>query len=278
MSEKRSNEEIRQAVRKQYGEAITSTSGCCGSGNLKLTENATSEMTKLAGYNQSELSNVAGEVTSFGCGNPIAFMELQPGEVVLDLGSGAGLDLILASRKVGPNGKVIGLDMTPEMIETSRRNLAAAGVTNAEVRQGEMEQMPLRDEEVDWIMSNCVINLSPEKDKVFAEAFRVLKPGGRILVSDIVASDLPEAIRNDLLSWVGCIAGAIGEEEYVQLVKDAGFEDVRIVDRLDYTSESLKTLAGDASGCGCGSSLPEKLISQNAGRIASVRLHARKPR
>ncbi len=273
MSKDRSSDEIREAVRKQYGEAITKSTGCCVGGLTGMNI----EALKTAGYDQSQLSGLSGEVTSFGCGNPIAFMELKPGETVLDLGSGAGLDLILASKRVGPTGKVIGLDMTPEMIEECRRNLRKAGVFNAEVRQGQMEQMPVANEEVDWIMSNCVINLSPEKERVFAEAFRVLKPGGRILVSDIVAHDLSEEIRNDMLSWVGCIAGAIDEEEYIRIVRATGFEDVKVVDRFTYGPDSIKALAGDSCGCGCGSAVTDEMLEANASQIASIRLHARKP-
>jgi SAM-dependent methyltransferase len=173
---------------------------------------------------------------------------------------------------------VIGLDMTPRMIEVCRKNLAAAGVTNGEVRQGEMEKMPVDDNEVDWIISNCVINLSPEKVRVFAEAFRVLKPGGGMMISDIVTIDLPEEYRDDIIAWVGCIAGAVEESDYIRLVREAGFVDVEIIDRIVYTSEALTTLVGE--GCCGGESAPppdQSRVDKYAGHVASVKLRARKP-
>ena len=271
MPEKKSHEEIRAAVKQRYGQAITTSSGCCGPKDA-------GQFAQLAGYGKTELSGLPNAVTSFGCGNPVAYMHVKVGETVLDPGSGAGLDMILAAKKVGPGGKVIGLDMTPEMIEVCRRNLKQAGLANAEVRQGEMEQMPVANGEVDWIMSNCVINLSPEKERVFAEAFRVLKPGGQILVSDIVTHDLPDAIRNDMLAWVGCIGGAVEEQDYLRMVREAGFEEVRIVHKLEYTPESLRTLASDPCGCTSGSTIiPDEAIEQFAGRVASIKLYARKP-
>jgi SAM-dependent methyltransferase len=169
---------------------------------------------------------------SLGCGNPLAIAELQPGEVVLDLGSGGGIDCFLAARKVGPEGRVIGLDMTPDMIKLARRNAKKIGATNVDFRFGEMEEMPLPDESVDAIISNCVINLSPDKDAVFREAYRVLRPGGRMSVSDIVVDgDLPQIIRNQLDAWAGCIAGALDEAVYLDKIRAAGFEGVEVVSR-----------------------------------------------
>jgi len=210
MTSKRSSNEIRQAVREHYGTAINQKTSCCGTSS-DFDPEAAKRFVQLAGYSDDQVKDMPENVTSFGCGNPVNFIDVKQGDVVLDLGSGAGLDLILAAGKVGPRGKIIGLDMTPEMIETCKSNLRKAGVHNAEVLQGEMENMPISDSTVDCIISNCVINLSPEKNEVFAEAFRVLRPGGRMLVSDIVTLNLPEKYRDDITAWVGCIAGAVDE-------------------------------------------------------------------
>jgi SAM-dependent methyltransferase len=172
---------------------------------------------------------------SLGCGNPTAIAGLEPGEVVLDLGSGGGIDCFLAAKQVGPEGKVIGLDMTTDMIRLARRNAKKVGATNVDFRYGEMEEMPLPDESVDVIISNCVINLSPDKDAVFGEAYRVLRPGGRMSVSDIVVNGkLPQSIRDRLDAWAGCVAGALEESDYLAKIRAAGFEKVEVLSR-DYT-------------------------------------------
>jgi len=279
VTDKRSPEEIRKAVREHYGTAITKgTGGCCGPQPQALDPAAARRYEELAGYRAGETEGLPDGVTSFGCGNPVNFAEIKPGQTVLDLGSGAGLDLILAAKRVGPAGRVIGLDMTPEMIATCRRNLAAAGIANAEVVPGEMEHMPLPDASVDWIISNCVINLSPDKEKVFAEAFRVLRPGGRVLIADIVTNSLPEEYRDDLSAWVGCLAGAPEEDEYLQLIRAAGFEDVRVIDKMTYDEASLGTLANDACGCGASDrAIDRGVIARFAGKVASARISARKP-
>lgn len=278
MTVKRSPEEIKAAVREHYGKAITSKSGCCGPKVQNLEAESASAFVQLAGYKSDELQGLPESVTTFGCGNPVALAEIAEGQTVLDLGSGAGLDLILASKKVGPTGRVIGLDMTPEMIETCRRNLDRAGVTNADVRFGEMEAMPVADSEVDWIISNCVINLSPDKEKVFAEGFRVLKPGGRMLVSDIVTVGLPDEYRDDMAAWAGCIAGAVEEYDYIGLAHNAGFVEVEIVDRMVYDDSSIGALSSDSCGCGSSDSGPgESWAGKFANRVASVKLSARKP-
>jgi arsenite methyltransferase len=283
MTNKRSENDIKSAVRKHYGAAISQGSGsCCGP---NIGTQAGGRYAQLAGYTPEELATLPESVTTFGCGNPTTFASMRPGEVVLDLGSGAGLDLILASRKVGATGKVIGLDMTPEMVQAAYVNLTKAGIPNFELRLGEMEKMPVADGEIDWIISNCVINLSPDKAKVFAEAYRVLKPGGRLLVSDIVTHDLPESVRTDVAAWVTCIGGAIEEDEYVRLVKQAGFDQVEVVDRLIYDESSLRGMFCDSTCCGPApislgtkpSSQPATDFSALVGRIASIKLSARKP-
>ncbi len=274
----KSKDEIKKAVKEHYGRAITQKTSCCG-GDDGFDEEAAGRFAQMAGYSFDEMKDMPEMVTSFGCGNPTSTLDVKEGQTVLDLGSGSGLDLILAARKVGPKGKAIGLDMTDEMIEICRKNLKAAGVENAEVRKGEMEQMPVENEEVDWIISNCVINLSPEKQKVFAESFRVLKPGGKVHVSDIVTLNLPDEMRMDMNAWVGCIGGAVDEAEYIRLMEDAGFIDVKVVDKMVYDAPSLNVLANDACGCGPDEdcSVDSKTIDKYAGMVASVKVSATKP-
>lgn len=211
-------------------EAARQEDSCCGSSAVAV------ESTGAAGrfYSAEELADLPDTVTdaSLGCGNPITLAELQPGEVVLDLGSGGGIDCFLAAKRVGPEGRVIGLDMTPDMIKLARRNAKKVRAENVDFRYGEMEEIPLSDASVDVIISNCVINLSPDKDAVFREAYRVLRPGGRICVSDMVVDgDLPGAIRAQLDVWAACIAGALDESVYLDKIRAAGFERVAVVGR-----------------------------------------------
>jgi len=189
---------------------------------------------------------LGGEFDPGGESDPVALATLGPGQTVLDLGSGGGIDCFLAAKKVGPEGKVIGLDMTPDMIKLARRNAKNVGATNVEFRYGEMEDIPLPDESVDVIISNCVINLSGDKDAVLREAFRVLKPGGRFAVSDIVTrGGIPSEIRQNFLLWAGCIAGALEEEEYYRKLASAGFEDISIEPTRIYRSEDLLSLLAE---------------------------------
>lgn len=205
-------DEIKEYVRERYGALARSDGSCC----------SPSYAAKL--YRQ-EAEPLPRGIPSLGCGNPVAIAELKEGEVVLDLGSGAGLDCFLAARRVGEKGKVIGLDMTPEMLEKARENAERVGATNVEFRLGEMEAIPLEDASVDVVISNCVINLSPDKDAVFREAFRVLRPGGRMSISDIVwLGEPPPALRRSLELWAGCIAGALEKEDYLKKIKAAGFD------------------------------------------------------
>ena len=226
--------EIKENVRERYSALATRTqeaAGCCSTG---CCGGPSGLYAKTVGYKAEELQDIPeGAVESCAaCGNPTAIAGLREGETVLDLGSGGGLDALLASKRVGSTGKVIGVDMTPEMIELATRNVKEAGVGNVEFRKGEIEDLPVDDEVVDVIISNCVINLSPDKDKVFSEAHRVLKPGGRITVSDIVTDGpLPEEIRNDPDKWAECVAGALDQEEYLEKIRNAGFKDVKVLSR-----------------------------------------------
>jgi SAM-dependent methyltransferase len=222
-----SSEELKQEVRRAYSElAQPKQTDCCSSTCSKdRTGLAESLGYSVEGLPQSLTESFAG------CGNPVALASLQPGEVVLDLGSGAGLDAFVAAEKVGPTGQVIGVDMTQEMIDKSNANAEKLNATNVEFRLGDIEQLPVADNSVDVIISNCVINLAPDKSKVFKEAFRVLRSGGRLMISDMVLEKpLPEEIREQVAAYTGCLAGAILKEEYLQLIRDAGFEDVRILD------------------------------------------------
>jgi SAM-dependent methyltransferase len=206
----------------------------------------------LALYDSRELAALPGDVASFslGCGNPLAIATLQPGEVVVDLGSGGGLDAFLAARRVGPNGYVYGIDMTDDMLALARRNAAKVGITNVEFRKGNIETLPLPDASVDVIISNCVINLSPDKEQTLEEAFRVLKPGGRLAVSDIVIDgtldDLPlsEVQVRAALSWAGCIAGALTIQQYKRLLTAAGFVDIQVEVQTRYSAEALAGASG----------------------------------
>jgi ubiquinone/menaquinone biosynthesis C-methylase UbiE len=234
----------------------------------------------VALYGAETLAILPADVTttSFGCGNPIALASLKPGEVVLDLGSGGGLDVLLAAQRVGPEGYVYGLDMTDEMLAVARRNAEKAGATNVEFVKGDIESIPLPDASIDVILSNCVINLSPDKGEVLREAFRVLRPGGRLAVSDIVLdgdlSGLPasEVQIRAAWSWAGCIAGALTMDQYRQLLAEAGFEQVSIDVRQRYTAEDFLADTPDTL-----SALPAEVVNNLVGRFTSSGVTAWKP-
>ncbi len=217
------NTPIHDTVREHYAERIKSNASCCG------TDSCCAPESNL--YPLDLLTTVPSDVasTSYGCGDPITLASLQAGQTVLDLGSGAGLDCLLAAQKVGAEGHVIGVDMTPEMIERARTNAKRVNATNVEFRQGYLEDLPVEPNSVDVVISNCVINLSPDKAKVFAEIFRVMKPGGRLAVSDIVTDgELPEEVRTSLSAWAGCVAGAVDAKEYVAMMEAVGFKDISV--------------------------------------------------
>jgi arsenite methyltransferase len=254
---------IRTSVAKSYSKAIKAAEeevvsccapSCCGG-------------TETAEYDAS--------VPSFGCGDPLLFANVEEGSTVLDLGSGAGYDLIAAASRVGAEGKVIGIDMTDDMIESARRNVAAAGLTNVEIRKGLIEDLPVESGSVDWVISNCVVNLSPEKDRVFAEIARVLKPGGRFSVSDICASDLPAWLLSNETAYAGCIAGAVSETSYVHGLRRAGLSELLIDQKMKYGPAELRSMVMDAE---LRSELVEDLdLDDLAGKIWTVRFTGRKP-
>lgn len=285
-----SKAEIKEAVKARYAKAIGDSPSCCGPSLPLAGETSGSccvptpvaqkgNLVQIAGYETGELSRLPADAVenSFGCGNPLAFAGVRPGQVVLDIGSGAGIDCFIAAEKVGPAGKVIGLDMTPEMIERARQNAREAGVANVEFRFGEAEKMPVDDASVDWVISNCVINLSPDKPAVFAEIARILRPGGRISISDIVAQDLPEAVRQSRDAWTGCLAGAISEADYVGGLRQAGLRDVRATSRIVYEASQLARLFS-SSCCGAGPGQDAGVLAEaTAGKIWSARFEGVKP-
>ncbi len=230
---------IHETVREHYAERIKSNASCCG------TDNCCSPESNL--YPADLLTTVPSDVssTSYGCGDPITLASLTSGQTVLDLGSGAGLDCLLAAQKVGPEGRVIGVDMTPEMIERAQANAKRVNATNVEFRQGYLEELPVESNTVDVIISNCVINLSPDKEKVFNEAFRVLAPGGKLAVSDIVTDgELPEPVKKSLSAWAGCVAGAVEAKDYIGMMEAVGFSDISIKP-VYFDKETINTAIAD---------------------------------
>jgi ubiquinone/menaquinone biosynthesis C-methylase UbiE len=230
---------IKEIVRKNYAKIAKKRSSCCSSSCCQGTVGREKSYKRL-GYPKEELRSLPEGVFSLGCGNPVALASLKEGEVVLDLGSGSGLDCFLASKRVGDSGRVIGVDMTPEMIDAARENARKGNYKNVEFRLGEIENLPVADGSVDVVISNCVINLSPNKNRVFEEAFRVLKPGGRLIISDLVLlSELPPAIKENADAYVSCISGAVKKEEYLNLIKQAGFQDVKVIEETIFPLENI---------------------------------------
>jgi len=267
--------DLKEIVRERYAKAATrvqaSTTGCCGTGS------ATTQCCDPISSNLYEAGQ-AGEVpaaalqASLGCGNPTALAELKPGEVVLDLGSGGGIDVILSARRVGPTGKAYGLDMTDEMLALAEENKRRSGLANVEFLRGEIENIPLPDNAVDVIISNCVINLSGDKDRVLREAFRVLKPGGRFAVSDVVVrGEIPAALRKNMELWVGCIGGALSESDYRAKLAAAGFAAIDVeVTRVYHAEDAREFLAAEGID-------DESAAEAADGRIVSAFVRATKP-
>ena len=263
-------------VRERYGQIAETAGSCCGPVASPCCGGGEQSVSLQIGYGKKDLSAVPeGADLGLGCGAPIALLGLKPGETVLDLGSGAGIDAFLAAEEVGPGGRVIGVDMTPQMLERARKNAASTGRANVEFREGRLEALPVEDGSVDAVTSNCVINLVPDKAAVFAEVARVLKPGGRMVVSDIVLdAPLPEAVKADIAAWVGCISGAMGREEYTALVEGAGLRAVEILKDDDYGA-SMEAAAPDQAR-----ELLERTGAKRedlVGTVRSVTLRAVKP-
>ena len=273
----RDADQVRTAVRERYAAAAREAeASCCaptGSAEGLIGRS-------LYGEGEAQSLPEAALAASLGCGNPTLLADLHPGEVVLDLGSGGGIDVLLSARRVGPTGKAYGLDMTSEMLELARRNQAEAGVTNAEFLEGTLEQVPLPDGSVDVIISNCVVNLSPDKGAVLSEAFRVLRPGGRLAISDIVLKRrLPEALTSIMGLWTGCVTGALLDRDYRELLESTGFGDIEIVPTQVFTRADLVQMAGDLTA---GGRLPEGFdvegaLSELDGAVMSAFVRGRRP-
>jgi arsenite methyltransferase len=268
------DQDIKQIVKDKYGKAAlrvsSGGSSCCGSSSSRgECDPITSNL-----YASGETATLPTEAVaaSLGCGNPTALAELKPGETVLDLGSGGGIDVLLSARRVGPTGKAYGLDMTDEMLALARENRKKAGVENVEFLKGEIEAIPLPDDSVDVIISNCVINLSADKDRVFAEALRVLRPGGRLAVSDVVVrGEVPAQIRRSIELWIGCVAGALEQDEYRAKLAKAGFEGIELEPTRIYRVEDARDFL---TGAGLDA---EALAPQVDGKFMSAFIRARKP-
>ena len=270
--------EIKKNVREGYAAVAKQGATCCGSGSSCCGTNAPGSVSSAIGYSADDLASVPdGANLGLGCGNPIALASLKEGEIVLDLGSGAGFDCFLAAKRVGPSGRVIGVDMTPEMLDRARENALSGDYKNVEFRLGEIENLPVADNSIDAIISNCVINLSPDKPRVFAEAFRVLKPGGRVMVSDIVLlAALPEAVRNSVEAYVSCIAGAMRIDEYLRTIRDAGFKNVKIVEE---TTFPVDFITGDPTAQAIikDNNITQEAVNGFANSVLSVRVQATRP-
>ena len=268
---------IKEVVKEKYGQAAQRVAAgegnaCCGSSPSSCCSGGDPITSDLYDQLQKDELPETAVLASLGCGNPTALAQLKPGEVVLDLGSGGGIDVLLSAKRVSPRGKAYGLDMTDEMLALARDNQRKAGVPNAEFLKGEIESIPLLDNSVDVIISNCVINLSADKDRVLREAFRVLRPGGRFAVSDVVTrGEIPEEIRKSMLLWVGCVAGALEQEEYRAKLSAAGFEDVAIEPTRIYRAEDALSFLADK-----GIDL-EKVAPMLEGQFMSAFVRARKP-
>jgi len=271
--------ELKVLVRKGYGDIARQGGSCCPSKSGCCTSASPEAISRKIGYSEEDLKEVpSGSNLGLGCGNPIALAAIKEGETVLDLGSGAGFDSFLASERVGSLGRVIGVDMTPEMVERAGENAVRGNYSNVEFRLGELERLPVADGSVDVTISNCVINLVPDKKKAFAEAFRVLKPGGRLMVSDIVLlQDLPDFVKQSAEAYVGCLSGAVEKEHYLEIIKSSGFEDVEIIEE---SILSLDLLKSDP----IGQALVEKVFSGKRkeleameATVSSIRVRARKP-
>jgi len=275
MEDKQIKKTVREGyakIAKQGSSCCVPTNSCCGSTDLAQ------DISKKIGYTEKELEAVPeGANLGLGCGNPVAIASLREGETVLDLGSGAGFDCFLAANEVGKDGRVIGVDMTPEMVEKARENARKGGCQNVEFRLGEIENLPVADNSVDVVISNCVINLAPDKNRVFMEAFRVLKPGGRLMISDMVLlKELPDFIKNSIEAYIGCLSGAIMRDKYIGAIKAAGFQDIRIIDE---TSFPIECMANDPTAKAIIENLkiPLEEVKGVANSVISIKVYGVKP-
>jgi arsenite methyltransferase len=274
-------EKIRKIVREGYAKVAMNEKSCCGAPTSCScnTSSMSEEISKRIGYSEEEIGSVPeGANLGLGCGNPVALASLKKGETVLDLGSGGGFDCFLAANRVGQSGKVIGVDMTPEMIDKARENARKSNYKNVEFRLGEIENLPVADGAVDVIISNCVINLSPDKKRVFEEAFRVLKPNGRLMVSDIVLlKKLPEIIKKNVQAYIGCLSGAEMKDKYLQMIKDAGFQKVKVNEESYFPIEDM---ANDptAKAIAKTSEIPVAKLKQFGNSVISVKVSGIKPK
>jgi len=272
-------EEIRKTVREGYGKIAKQGSSCCGPAKSCCgSADSAQDMSRKIGYTEKELEAVPeGANLGLGCGNPTALASLKEGEVVLDLGSGAGFDCFLAANQVGKTGKVIGVDMTAEMLDRARENARKGNFDNVEFRLGEIENLPVGDNQVDAIISNCVINLSPNKKRVFQESFRALRPGGRLMVSDIVLlKELPVEIKNSVGAYVGCVAGAITKKEYLEAIQAAGFKETKV---LGEDTFPIEFLANDPTAREVAKNLKlsREKAKDLASAVVSIKVSAIKP-
>jgi ubiquinone/menaquinone biosynthesis C-methylase UbiE len=269
------SESVVEKVRERYGAFATAGTSCCGPQQTTSCCGSTGDVAASLGYDSVDLDLLPdGTNLGLGCGAPLEFLDLKTGETVVDLGSGAGIDALIAASKVGPEGAVIGIDMTPEMLAAARKNAQAAGAKQVDFREGRLENLPVDDASVDAITSNCVINLVPDKSKVFSEIARVLRPGGRLVVSDIVLDgDLPKAIRQSVMAYVGCVAGAERRERYFEMLADAGLGEVDVLKDVDFLEMTEK-----ASPAEVISILEQTGIAREevAGKVRSVTYRARK--
>jgi len=269
-------EEIKKVVRDGYAKIAKNAGTCClPSASCCGSENSVEKISRGIGYSPEDMKSAPeGANLGLGCGNPVALASLREGETVIDLGSGAGFDCFLAAHKVGESGRVIGVDMTPEMLDKARENARKGGYRNVEFRLGEIEHLPVADNAGDIIISNCVINLSPDKAKVFQEAFRILKPGGRLMVSDIVLlQELPAALKNSIEAYVGCLAGAVMKEDYIDAIRGAGFQDVKIIDETLFPVKEMVSHPA-AKDAPVSSDTLMDVAEQLTASIASIKVYA----
>jgi ubiquinone/menaquinone biosynthesis C-methylase UbiE len=271
--------DIKKIVRKGYAQIAVQGGSCCGPANSCCgTPDLVQDISRKMGYSDEEIKAVPESANlGLGCGNPVALASFREGETVLDLGSGAGFDCFLAANKVGEKGKVIGVDMTLEMIEKAKENARKGSYGNVEFRLGEIEKLPVLDNSIDAVISNCVINLSPDKGQTFKEAFRVLKPGGRLMISDIVLpKKLPKRIKESIEAYIGCLSGAIMKDEYLEKIKAAGFEDVRVIDETIFPVEFMAndhTLNKIIKNLGVGAGKVKEVSSS----VVSIKVQGIKP-